>query len=122
MTMSKATRDELRTKILSDYKPKSEVIKFMGAQVEVHQPSLRALLDSQDKGSTADKMIDMIINFVFVPGTKEHIFETADKESLLNMPWNEDIAELQNVIGRLSGIDVEAAVKDLNESPLESAS
>ncbi len=117
--MSTDTRDELRKKILADYKPKSELVQFMGAEVEVRQPSLKALLDAQDKDSTADKIVQLIVNFVYVPDTKERVFEDADYDTLLAMPWNEDIAELQNVIARLSGVDVEKAIKELNESPLE---
>lgn len=120
--MSNQKRDTLRAKILAEYKPKKEIIKFMGADVEVRQPSLRALLDAQDTGTTAERIVELMLQFIFVPETGEHLFDAADKDVLLNLPWNEDIANLQTVIGKLSGIDMDGVSKELSDSPLESAS
>lgn len=116
------TRDELRKAILSGHILKTERVMFRGVEVEVHQPSMQDLLDSQESDATIDKLVQMILKFVYVPGTNERIFEEGDIPTIKALPWDDDITELQSVVAKLSGIDVTEVREELEANPLESAS
>lgn len=109
-----ATRQELREKIFSEAnsKPKSEVITFFGEQIEIRQPPVGAILDmrSVDSLDTKERMIRMIVEYAVVPGTDEKVFDTADVEQFLSMPYGPDFNAVSQAIGRLTDLDLE--VKD----------
>ena len=56
--------------------------------------------------------MQMIINYVVIPGTNTPIFEEHDVDSLLNMPWGDDMTRLHEAIAELTNIDVEGLTKN----------
>jgi len=59
---------------------------------------------------------------VFVPGTDEHVFEEADRETMYQMPFGEDLVNLNRVISRLSGVNIEEAEEELKKTTTASPS
>ncbi len=122
-TPTPLTRDDLRAKLLGNApKPETRQITLFGTEIELRQPTLAAILASQDISDAKERMADMIIQYAFVPGTLEPIFESTDKAVILNWPFGEDILHLQTVIGELTGIDVDDAEAKLKASPLDEPS
>lgn len=107
------TRDDIRSAIFSSKKFKSELVTIFGAEIEVRQPSLGVVLEaSDDSKSTKDSLIDILINYCFVPGTSDHVFEDTDRDGLMKLPAGEDFTRLNEVIARMTGIDIKGAEKN----------
>lgn len=107
-----ASRDDIRKKIFAfeSRQPDTKVIEFFGTEVEVRQPSLKDLLASQSaKTPEQDRIIQMIIDYTFRPGTDERIFEIADKDSLLAMPYGEDMNRMSRALNELTALATDKA-------------
>lgn len=122
--MSSAKRDELRAHLFdkANTRAKSEVLTLFGVEVELRQPSIGAIMDAQEIKDPARQAANMIIKFAYVPGTDEKVFEEGDVDSIIQWPFGEDLKHLQDAIGRLTSLDVEAAQEDLEKDPLDKAS
>ncbi len=113
------TRDDLRNALLgSAPKPESQVIMLFGVEVELRQPNLASIMKARAEGDDTTRAIDMIIEYAYVPGTDEHVFETADRDTIKTWPFGKDLANLNAVIAELTGVDIVAAVEGLREDPL----
>ncbi len=113
------TRDELRGRLLgTKAKPKSELVTLFGEEIELRQPSFGSMLDAREIADTKTRTIEMIVQYAYVPGTDDQVFEDTDRDAILGWPFGEDILEVQNVIARLSGIDIEALEERLLKDPL----
>ena len=114
------TRDELRTALLGNApKPDSVLITMFGVELELRQPNLGAILKARAEGDDATRAIDMIIQYAYVPGTNDQVFEDTDRAAMLNWPFGKDITELNNAIAKLTGIDIDVAVEELSNDPLD---
>ncbi|KKN66738.1 hypothetical protein LCGC14_0468490 [marine sediment metagenome] len=117
------TRDDLRGRLLgTKAKPKIEMVTLFGEDVELRQPSFGSMLDAREIADTKTRTIEMIVQYAFVPGTNERIFEDTDRDVILGWPFGEDVLEIQNAIARLSGIDIEALEERLLRDPLSEQS
>ncbi len=113
------TRDELRLALLGNApKPESKVITMFGVEIELKQPSLGAILRARDEGDETTRAIDMIIEYAFVPGTNDHVFEDVDRDTIKNWPFGADLTLLNTTIAELTGVDIDAAAEDLRQDPL----
>lgn len=121
---SSAKRDELRAHLFNKAhtKPRSEIVKLFGIDVEFRQPTIGAILDAQKVENPAEQAAMMIVRFAYVPGTDELVFESGDIASITQWPFGEDMQRVQDVIGRLTALDVEATKKELANDPLDKAS
>jgi len=116
-------RQQLRAQLLGNApKPARTALSLFGADIELMQPTLRAILDVQDIEDTKERSTDMIIRYACVPGTDERIFESADKDMILSWPFTNELVDLQMAIAKLTGVDVEEAEKVLKGAPLEEQS
>ncbi len=114
------SRGELRLALLKSRKPKSQIIELFGEEVEIRQPTLGQILDIREEDSLKARAVSIIIERVFVPGTDENVFEEGDREALLNMPFGDEIAQINNVINELSGINMDDAEKNSEAIPTDS--
>jgi hypothetical protein len=114
------TRDEIRAKLLGKTPlAKSKMITLFGMELELKQPTLEAILKTRDTEDNTARAVDMIIEYAFVPGTDEHVFESADREMMLRWPFGKDLTDLNEAIAELTGVDITAVVEDMKRDPLE---
>jgi len=114
------TRDEIRAKLLGKTPlAESKLITLFGMELELRQPTLEAILRARDVGDDATRAVDMIIEYAFVPGTDEHVFENSDREMMLRWPFGKDLTSLNEAIADLTGVDVAGAVEDMKSDPLD---
>ncbi len=114
------TRNELRDALLGSVpKPESKVIEMFGVDIELRQPSLGAIMKARETGDQATRAVEMIIEYAFVPGTDDHVFDAADSDVIKNWPFGKDLARLNDAVAELTGVDIEAAIEDLKNDPLE---
>jgi len=83
---SSEARNALRSKVFAT-KPRSRIVILgEGVEIEVIQPSVGVMLDSVSEENIKKRIMRMLINSCFVPGTSEPLFEEADFDNLMNMP------------------------------------
>lgn len=116
-------RQDLRDKLLGHApKPKRKLITLFGSDIELQQPTLRAILDAQKVQDDKARSVDMIIGYTYVPGTNEKVFEPADSEVILNWPFDKELLDLQLAVAELTGVDIQTAEQELKDDPLEGQS
>lgn len=106
-------RREIRNKILQA-KPEVRQLNLFGADVELRQPPLKEIMEFQQSGDTTDAAARMVQRYVFVPGTDMRVFEEADLESILGIPFGKDMQALQEAINDLTGIEIEVEKQEKN--------
>lgn len=114
------SRDELRAALLGGApKPDSRLITMFGVEIELRQPNLGAILKTRAEGDDTTRAIDMIIEYAYVPGTTDHVFEDTDRAVMMNWPFGKDLTVLNAAIAELTGVDIDTAVEELHADPLE---
>lgn len=115
------TKYDIRSKIFSDgSKARASIkIQFFGTEIELRQATVsqvQGMIDKRALGNGALLFSDYLIDYAYVPGTDEKIFESADRESIAALPFNADMAKLVETITKLTNIDVTVAEKNLPET------
>ena len=119
---TRSARDQTRATIFANAKPKSVVVEFFGTEIELRQPTLGAVLDlrsvrqaAADEGKpidTKEAAVDNMLRYCYVPGTNEPVFEEADRDSLLRLPFGEDYTRITRALQDITGIKVTEAEKN----------
>ncbi len=115
-------RNALRSNFF-DLKPVQELVPFNGAYVELRQPSIGAAIGVRDNEGEKDELsntIYLLIEFTYVPGTGEKLFEAADFDSLRNTPFGKDMRGLIKALQRITGVD-ESEMKEALEAARKSS-
>lgn len=107
-------RNDIRAKIFNNIEGrfKRVEIEFNGATVELRQPSLRQILMAQGETDRAKALVNLIVGYCYVPGTDEKVFEDTDADSLLAMPFGEDMVRFNKAIETLTSVDVRGQEKN----------
>lgn len=108
----RSVRDNIRDKMFTSHEFKREMITVFGADVEIVQPSLGQILKAQENPDRSDAVIDLMIEYCYVPGTSEKVFTDADKESIKGFPAGMDIVKISTAIANMTSIDVQDAEKN----------
>lgn len=111
-TIAVLSRDEIRSKIFANAKPKSKTTTFFGAKIELRQPPMSVVMELQAYEDRTAAAAQMIVNYSYVPGTNEKVFDEADLNLIGNMPFGHDLAQINTVIAELTDIDVLGAEKN----------
>ena len=119
MTKAKQTqsRAEIRAKIFGNKKAKIVPLTLFGADIELRQPSLKEIMHAQDEINKDLAVATMVVKYCFVPGTEEHVFDSGDIDQIMELPFGEDLQNLQKAVTELMGIDIQEAEKDLAKNP-----
>ncbi len=113
------TRDEIRAALIGSTPPgDTKMIKLWGMDLELRQPTLERILKARDTGDNVERALDMIIEYAFVPGTNDPVFEDTDKPQMRKWPFGKDLQQLNEAIAELTGVDIETAVQELEGDPL----
>lgn len=109
---------QLRATLFASTPPVRETFQLNGHTIEIQLPLTGEVLP-YSAGTKKLNPIDILIDFAYFPGSTEKLFNEADKDQLALMPY--DIS-IQNIYLRLlkliTGISVDDAVKNLNETSL----
>ena len=101
-------RNEIRAAIFASKKRKSKIVNVFGVDVEIRQPSMGQILDLQAIPTTKDRIVQALMNYCYVPGTNDKIFEPADKDGILNQSYGAEFVQIQEAINELTDLDIEA--------------
>lgn len=100
-----ATRDELRAKVLATKLPKTKLVTFFGAEIELRQPKLRDILKAQENPDRQASVIQTLVQYAYVPGTDERLFEETDEEALKEQPFGEDFVAISQALAELTQVN-----------------
>ncbi len=118
-TQAPMTRDELRAELIGKkHKPERVAVTLFGCELEMQQPTLASILDARDDADERTRTADVFINYAYVPGTDERVFEEGDREVILGWPFGEELLEVQRVIVKLTGVDISNAEEAIAGDPL----
>lgn len=111
--MSSEARNKLRATILATKRPQTKLIDFLGGKIELKQITLadvvKAARDVQEEAlDEQTAMIKMLIDYAYVPGTNEKVFEIADRDALLAQPFGADFVRVSEAIRDLTSVDFNA--------------
>lgn len=106
-----STKDEIRSAVFSQ-KPASKVITFVGQQIELRQPPVSVVISddviSDPNASDTERRqaaaVKAILDYSYVPGTDERVFDETDRDGLMALPFNKDWVDLQSAINELTNI------------------
>lgn len=112
------SRDEIRAAILGA-KPLRKTINAFGIQVDIVQPPAGEVMQQRDKEQV---VAWMIINYCFVPGTDEKVFDAADVDGLMSVPFNQDYVDISKEITSMVNIEevMKGQGKDSAKTPSSS--
>ena len=120
MNTPTVSRDELRAKLLGNAPaPDRKAITLFGMEIELVQPSFKSILNARETEAADVRSVQMIIDYAYVPGTDEKIFEEGDVEVILSWPFTEDLVEVNKAIAELTGINIAEAEKEIQADPLD---
>lgn len=112
-----SARDQLRKEIFAARPVGSLTVDFFGGEIEIKQPSLRAILDAQSAADDKQGIASMLVRFCYVPGTNERVFEDTDMDTLLDMPFGPEMVAVQEAISKLTGVNLQQAKEELDKNP-----
>jgi len=106
-------RDDVRKKIFGNtLKGSREIITLFGAEIEIRQPTLGMILEAQQEVDRRKALVRILVNYCFVPGTDDHVFDETDEETILQLPFGPELTKLNEVIARMTAINVASAEKN----------
>lgn len=120
------SRDEARSKIFQQQFTSIPLV-MNGVELEVRQPTLGAILAAQEKQFAAggtpdiqDTIVDLMVSYCYLAGTEERVFEVADKDSILALPFNSEVMELSKAVNAaVTGNSLGTMLKDATKSTAE---
>lgn len=99
------TRDEIRKTALAHRPVKKKIIRFHGVDIELRQPSLGDVIRAQGEDDRTKGVINTLIDYAYVPGTDEKVFEEADADVLMNMPFGKDFVDANKALEELTEVN-----------------
>lgn len=113
-----ATRDEIRQTIFNSTKakPRSKIVQFMDAEIELRQPAMSVIMEMQ-QSEMETNLVSMLMQYCYVPGTEERLFDEIDYEALVKLPMNDDFQRLGVALTEMTGMDIKVASKNSEETP-----
>ncbi len=105
-------RDRLRERLFSSKTFKSKVISLFGQKVEVRQPSVEQILAFQGKEDTKEIMIQIMVEYLYVPNSDIRVFDKSDMASIMGWPMGDWFTVLNDAVSELTNIDVGEASKN----------
>lgn len=99
-------------------KPARRAVTLFGQKVEIKQPTLSqiAKLGQASADSKIPPIVRIMIEYIYIPGSEEKVFDPGDAEQLAAMPSGKWLSDLNEAIEKLTGVDVKDAEKNSEET------
>jgi hypothetical protein len=108
-------REDIRNKIFNTtVRCNSVQVDFFGTQIEIRQPTVGRMQKMMDERSEGNKfsMAHYLIEYAYMPGEDVKVFEPGDVDSIMALPYNEDMIRVAETITKLTTLDLDAAEKN----------
>jgi hypothetical protein len=97
-------RLSIRNRILNKKTGSKIVTLADGTELEVREPSVGGTLNMAQIDDPKQRMLTLLVNHVFVPGTEERVFDPEDMEVLQQMPSSGDYKVMMEAIQDMMGL------------------
>lgn len=94
----------------------SRTVEMFGETIEIRQPTLAQITNMGKEDSKIPGLIRMLIEYCYVPGTDDKVFDKADAEQLASMPTGKWLTDVNKAVAELTGVDVKEAEKNSEET------
>lgn len=107
-------RDSIRSQLFNSAskKRRSKKINMFGTEVEVRQPSVGQVLELQNSKDQKNTLVRMLIEYCYVPGTNEKVFEEGDQDQIMSWPVDDWFQQFNDAVTELASINVQEAEKN----------
>lgn len=106
-------RNKIRERVFKKHAIRTETVTLFGADIELRQPSVGKVLDIRDEPDQKKALVRVLIDYCFVPGTEEPIFEEADLDLIMSWPVGEWFTDLNEAFTKITNIDLGRLEKNL---------
>ncbi len=105
-------RDETRSRLFASRKLKTKLIKIRDVDVEIHQPTIGDVLNMRDNQNQTESLMHLLINYCYVPGTEQRVFEPTDREAIMSWGVDDWFGQVAQAVTDLTGVNVGEAEKN----------
>lgn len=107
-------RDEMRAAIFAGENKKlaRKVITLFGQEVEIRQPTVKQMTNLDPSDEKTSFVIKLLVDFTYVPGTDEKVFDKGDIAQLETMPTGAWLNAFNEAFSELTTFDVKESVKN----------
>jgi hypothetical protein len=98
------SRDAIRG-AFANAKPEFREVYAFGTKLHIRQPSIAAVMDSETSQDRKQQVVNMLIGYCFTING-EKLFDEADEEMLLQLPFGKDFQAIQNNMNEMLGVVV----------------
>lgn len=103
------SRDQIRSAVL-DAKAKDEPLDIFGVTVYLREPQTGTILDAQSNEDKKVGLMMLITNYVY-DADGNQVFDEADVDALLSVPFGDDMRKLTGAINKFLGVQPTAEDK-----------
>lgn len=103
--MTESIRDAMRAAIFAPKQVKSEPVNFFGQDIEIRQMILADVLNASNNPDRESAIIDTLINYAYIPGTDERVFEEGDAAQFKTMPFGADFIRVSKALEALTEVN-----------------
>lgn len=106
-----STRDDIRARIFAKKDLRSKLLDFFGTEIELRQPMLKDILQAQQEAQqqaedgVSSAVVNILLQYAYVPGTSEKVFEEGDKDALLDLPFDENLIGVTDALTELTKVN-----------------
>lgn len=105
-------RDALRAKLFRNKKFKTKTLDLFGVIVELRQPSVGQIANLSDSADGKTALVNTLVQYAYVPGSDEKMFDEADKNDILSWPVGPWMKDMNDAILELTSFDMAASEKN----------
>lgn len=98
-------RDAIRGKIFATKEVTKVPVEFFGQNIELRQPLLQDILQAQNGEDRESAVIETLINYAYIPGTEEKVFESGDVAGLKKLPFGADFIRVSQALETLTEVN-----------------
>ena len=113
-TPQPSARDLLRTKLLSSKSMQRQRIpvKLFGQDIEILTPTVARITAMGEDTDSKTNLVDLLLEFCYVPGTEDLVFEEGDRDVLNVAPFDSSMQRVVEVINTMLGLRPEEVLKN----------
>lgn len=107
-------RDSVRKRLFGAKKFKTESLSLAfgegdPVEIEVKQPTVGEILDSQNTQDPKKSLVNLMIQYCYVPGSKVRVFEDADFNEIMSWPVGKWLTDFNTAVAKLTNIDIQGS-------------
>lgn len=111
-TTANSIRDSIRAKVFAHKPLKKVIITIFGAEIELRQPTLGSIMEARDAENANAGVIDTLVQYAYVPGTDEKVFEESDADAFKELPADTWIQTVADALQKLSDVNFTGTEND----------